>query len=140
VATAEDVGQYLALGHETRAFEVKGPGSIGDKSYCAKVARAAMAMGNLHDGGLICLGIDESSMTAMQPGLDDEQLAAWSGFDNVADAIARFCDPPVTFHLLPLTLSSGGPVVVLEVDEFEVVPHICTRDYPGETQVGSLYV
>lgn len=135
-----DVEQYLALGHETRTFEVKGPGSIADRSYCAKVARAAIAMGNLHDGGLVCLGIDETLMTQMQPGLTGEQLAQWSDFDNVSDAIARFCDPPVAYHLVPLTLSNGVPVVVLEVEEFETVPHICVRDYPGETQSGALYV
>jgi len=42
VVTVDEVQQLLALGHEIRSFEVKGPGSLNDKAYCAKVARAAM--------------------------------------------------------------------------------------------------
>jgi hypothetical protein len=42
--------------------------------------------------------------------------------------------------LHPLTLSSGADVVVLEVFEFEHIPHVCKRDYQGELQAGATYV
>jgi len=44
------VKEILASGHEVRSFEVKGPCEITDKAYVAKVARSAMAVGNLRDG------------------------------------------------------------------------------------------
>lgn len=138
--SAVEVEQLLALGHESRSFEVKGPGSLTDTGYCARVARAVMAMGNLRDGGLVCLGVQDTSLEAMLPGLDPEQLAQWSDFDNVADAIARFAAPPVGFTVHRLTLSSGARVVVLDVAEFEDVPHVCGRDFPGILQRGALYV
>lgn len=140
MVTRDEIEELLALGHEIRSFEVKGPGNLGDKAYCAKVARAAIAMGNLRDGGLICLGIDDTQMAAMQPGLDSSQLAEWSDFDKVSDALRRYIDPPVEFSLLPLKLSNGVEVVVIKVEEFETVPHVCKRTFPGELQDGMTYV
>ena len=55
MVSRDEVEQLLALGHDVRASEVKGPGSLNDKA-CANLARAAIAMGNLRDGGLVCLG------------------------------------------------------------------------------------
>lgn len=140
MVTTGEVEQLLALGHELRSFEVKGPGDLGDRAFCAKVARAAMAMGNLRDGGLVCLGIDETTMTAMLPGLSPGQYTEWSDSDNVHDALARYCEPPVAFTVQPLDLSSGVNIVVLEVHEFDDVPHLCKRDYPTELQNGMAYV
>ena len=140
VLTRDELQELLALGHERRFFEVKGPGSLSDKRYCAKVARALMAMGNLHDGGVVCLGLDETRLTDMVPGLDGSQLVQWSNFDDVSDSLARFSDPPVSFSLQPVRLISGADVVVLEVDEFEHVPHMCKRNYPDVLQDGMTYV
>lgn len=140
MVTSVEVEEILALGHELRSFEAKGPGDLSDKSYCAKVARAAMAMGNLRDGGFVCLGIDDTQLSAMKPGLNQQQLADWSDYDNVHDALARYSDPPVAFHLVPLLLSNGAEVVVLEVSEFDQVPHVCKKDYPAELQHGATYV
>lgn len=140
MVTAAEIEQLLALGHEIRSFEVKGPGSLTDKAYCAKIARAAIAMGNLRDGGLICLGIDDTQVAAMQPGLGPPLLAEWSDFDNVSDMLRRYIDPPVEFSLHSLKLSTGVDVVVIKVEEFETVPHVCKRTYPGELQNGMTYV
>jgi hypothetical protein len=140
VISADDVEGLLALGHELRAFEVKGPGALRDRAFCAKVARAAMAMGNLRDGGIVCIGVDKSDLARMQPGLTDEQLASWSDHDEVSTQLSRFSDPALILATIPLTLSNGARIVALEVGEFDVVPYICTRDYLDETRAGALYV
>lgn len=136
----KELEELLALGHETRSFEVKGPGDLSDRACVARVARAVMAMGNLRDGGLVCLGVDDKRMTVMLPGLNAQQALEWSNFDDVSDALARSSDPPASFRLMAHKLSSGAPVVVLEVAEFEDVPHVCKRDYPGVLQKGMTYV
>lgn len=140
MVSRDEIEQLLALGHEIRSFEVKGPGSLNDKAYCAKVARAAIAMGNLRDGGLVCLGIDDMQIAAMLPGLDAAQLAEWSDFDKVSDALRRYIDPPVEFRVHPLQLSNGVDVVTLKVEEFDVVPHVCKRTFPDVLQDGMTYV
>lgn len=136
----QEVEALLAPGHEIRSFEVKGPGSLSDKADVARVARASMAMGNHRDGGLICLGVDDKQMPQMTPGLDAAQLKEWSDYDNTSAALARYSDPPVNFSLHPLTLSSGANVLVLQIFEFEHVPHICKRGYPNILQDGATYV
>jgi hypothetical protein len=137
--SVQDVQEFLALGHELRSFEVKGPGSRRDGPYCATVARAAMAMGNLKDGGVICLGVDDTRMVEMQPGLSSQQLEEWSDFDEVNVALSRFADPPLTLHVNPLRLDSGANVVIIEVDEFDDVPHVCKRDFQEKLRDGMTY-
>lgn len=135
--TVEDL---LSTGGETRRFEVKGPGRTDDKHHVARVARAAMAMGNLRDGGLVCVGIADTLVAAMLPGLDEEELAQWSDGDTVADRIASHSDPPVTLTVRPLVLSNGARVAVLVVDEFDDNVHVCKKDMSGVLQAGQTYV
>lgn len=140
MTSQEVLEQLLAVGNESPSFEVKGPGSLKDKPYVAKVARVAIAMGNRRDGGVVCLGIDDTKMTAMLPGLDSAQAAEWADYDNVAAALAKYADPPVTFTLDSFRLSNGANVVALDVEEFETVPHVCKKSFPGELQDGMTYV
>lgn len=99
VISQVDVEQLLAVGSESQSFEVKGPGSLSQKKFVAKIARAVMAMGNRRDGGVVCVGVGEPQMKEMLPGLSAEQAAEWADFDNVAGALARYADPAVTFEL-----------------------------------------
>lgn len=135
-----DVEDILRLGQETRSFEAKSPGDLDNKHYVARVVRADMAMGNLRDGGQICLGIDDKRIAQMEPGLTDTQVEEWTNFDNVCDKLAKYSDPPVSFHLNRLTVGSGSEVVVLEVEEFESDLHICKKDHPNVLQAGQTYV
>lgn len=140
VASQDDVEQLLSVGNESPSFEVKGPGSLADKAFVAKVARAAMAMANRRDGGVVCIGVDETMMTQMLPGLDAAQAVEWAGYDNVAAALARYADPAVVFTLDSYELSSNARVAVLDVAEFDIVPHVCKKTFPGELQDGMTYV
>lgn len=136
----QDVRAWLSQGNESRFFEVKGPGLRKDTEYMAKVARAVMAMGNLHDGGLVCLGIEDRQLAQMSPGLTADELKQWSDSDEVNVALARFIDPPADIRVCPMELRPGVHVVVLEVREFFDLPHLCRRSYPDKVQEGHLYV
>ena len=140
MTTSAELEKLLAVGSESRSFEVKGPAALTDRPFVARVARAVMALGNLQDGGVLCIGVNDANLAAMQPGLDSAQFAAWSDYDNVSDALARYSDPPVSFVLRPYVMSNGACLVVLDVDEFDTSPHICSRDYPGVLQQGRIYV
>jgi hypothetical protein len=93
MVTQEELEQLLKLGHELRHLEVKAPGGLDDKVLVARVARAAMAMGNLRDGGLVVVGIDDGQIAAMQPGLNAAQLADWTDFDKVSAALGNTATP-----------------------------------------------
>lgn len=140
MASQSDVEQLLEVGNESQSFEVKGPGSLTSKPFAAKVARAVMAMGNRRDGGVVCVGINEPQIKDKLPGLTDDQAKEWADFDNVSATLARYSDPAVEFELDSYTLSSNARVVVLDVTEFDVVPHVCKKTIPGELQDGMTYV
>lgn len=134
------VEENLATDSETRRFEVKGPGATSDRAFVARVARAVMAMGNLRDGGMVCIGVNDTDLALMKPGLNDAELTEWSDGDTVADKIASYSDPPVTFAVRPLKLTNGAQVVVLLVDEFETAIHVCKKDMSTVLQAGQTYV
>ncbi len=140
MVTQEELEQLLKLSHELRHLEVKAPGGLDDKVLVARVARAAMAMGNLRDGGLVIVGIDDGQLAAMQPGLNAAQLADWTDFDKVSAALGKYSDPPVSFEIHAFSLSSSADVVVLEVEEFEHDVHVCKKSFQGVLVDGHTYV
>jgi hypothetical protein len=122
-------------------MELKGAGMVrGNKRFVAKVARAAMAMGNLRDGGLVVIGIANDQIAAMGPGLSDPELAEWSSFDLVSAVVNQYIDPPVTFELHKFTLSNSSRVAVLEVAEFDREIHVCKKNFEDVLQDGQTYV
>jgi predicted HTH transcriptional regulator len=140
VLDARQLEERLSLGYESRGLELKGPGPRSDKRLFAKVTRAALSLGNLRDGGYVVIGISDESPDEMQPGLSSADLASWIDYDNVARALANYADPPLRFDIASLKLSSGAEVAVIEVNEFEDIPHLCAKDYEGVLREGALYV
>lgn len=140
VLTALQLEERLQLGYEARGLELKGPGSRADKHLFAKVARAALGLGNLRDGGHIVVGIDDDNPDQLLPGLSEEHLASWVEYDHLARALANYADPPLKFNVAAVELSSGALVAVIEVFEFEDIPHLCGKHQDGVLREGALYV
>lgn len=138
--SANEIEEGLALGRESRWLEVKGPGSRTEDHMVAKVAHAALGLGNLRDGGHVVIGIDDSAVSSLLPGLSDEQLASWVAHDDLARKLANYADPPLDFSVAAVDLSSGAKVAVIEVFEFTDIPHFCARDYGDVLEKGKLYV
>jgi predicted HTH transcriptional regulator len=140
VLSREEIEAVLVQGYELRGFEMKGPGSRDDTHLLVQVARAALGMGNLRDGGHVIIGIDDGDPAAMLPGLEPEALASWVAYDDIARKLAEYADPPLRFDVAEVELSSGARVAAIQIFEFSDVPHICARDYPRVLRKGALYV
>jgi predicted HTH transcriptional regulator len=140
VRTADDIKAALALGYETRGVEVKGPGPPDDKPLFAKVARASLSIGNLRDGGIVVIGIDDGDPAAMMPGLEEKDLDAWLDYDTISSRLAVYADPPLTLDIYPLDLETGARVVIVEVYEFAETPHICAKSLEPTLRKGAVYV
>jgi hypothetical protein len=54
--------------------------------------------------------------------------------------MSEYSDPPLVFDLAELVLSSGANVVLMEVQEFVDVPHLCSRQFDDALRKGALYV
>ncbi len=138
--TTTDIEDILRLGHETRGFEVKGPGSPADPPFLVKVVRASLSMANLRDGGHVAIGIDDSDLAAMLPGLNSNDLDAWLDFDDISAKLAVYADPPIQFEVRPHNLSSGAAIVVIEVAEFHTIPILCAKGFDPGLRKGACYV
>jgi predicted HTH transcriptional regulator len=144
VLSVQEVEDVLRVGHETPGFEFKGPGARTDPYFLAKVARAALSLGNRRDGGYIIIGIDDEDPAALRPGLDASQLESWTGYDDVARKLAVYADPALHFDVEGMELSGGTHVAVIRIHEFADVPHLCAKGYEEGKKVvlreGALYV
>lgn len=139
--TPVEIEDILRLGYEQRHFELKGPGPRDDAQLMAKVIRTALSLGNLRDGGHIVIGIDDKDPASMLPGLTPEEAKSWRSYDDVSRKMAEYADPPMRFDLAEVVLSSSGAVVaVLEIAEFDDMPHICARQLDPTLRKGALYV
>lgn len=136
--TDEEFAQLLALAHELRGVECKAPGPRTDKQLFAKVARAVLGMANRRDGGLVVVGVEDSRGVLNPIGLSAQDLATWK-YDDVADSLAVYADPSVSFDL-EVKVHERHNYVVLRVDEFEDVPVLCKKDYPDVLRNGACYV
>ncbi len=132
-----DLIERLARG-ETPGTEFKGPGRRSDKAFAVKVARAALAMANRRDGGVVVLGVDDARPLA-SPGLSADELAEWMDRDRLGDLWGTYCDGAMDVE--PRRVDLDGKVfVVLFVAEFATVPILCRQDYPGTLIRGACYV
>lgn len=138
--SAKEIESALAAGHELPGIEVKGAGPATEARLFAKVTRTALSMGNRRDGGYIVIGLDDTDLAAMLPGLSEDDLATWNEFDDLSRRMAEYADPPLNFRVEPVVLESGATVAVIEVAEFSQTPHLCARDWDTVLRRGALYV
>lgn len=136
--TENQFAEILELRREQRGVEFKGPGMLTDKSLLTKVVRAVLGMANRRDGGSVILGVDDQNGVLKRTGLTDGQLESWRNYDQVADKIALYADPSVSFDL-SVHEHEGKSYVLLSVEEFEDIPVLCKRD-GDNLRAGACYV
>ena len=136
--TDEEFVQLLALGRELGDLEFKGPGPRSDRQLFAQVVRAMLGMANRRGGGTVVIGVQDDEGSLHPVGVDEPDLATWQ-YDGVADALAEYADPSVSFDL-EFKAHDGRTYVVFEVAEFDDVPVLCKRAYSDVLRSGACYV
>ena len=136
--TDEEFAQILALGHETRGVEFKSPGPLSDRRLAAQVVRAVLGMANRRDGGWVIIGVEDNDNILNPVGLSETDLASWQ-YDLIADQIARYADPGVSFDP-EIREYNGNRYIALRVEEFSDVPVLCKRAYGDVLRDGACYV
>jgi predicted HTH transcriptional regulator len=135
----QDFAALLALGHETRGIEFKGPGSRTDKkdkTFLAKVVRGVLGMANRRDGGRVIIGVEDNAGVLIPKGLDAVQLGSWKSYDDVAASINEYASPSVSFEKEFLHYQ-GHDIVILHVTEFEDIPILCRKEYHSPAVQGA---
>ncbi len=93
-----------------------------------KIAKTALGMANIRDGGTIIIGISERSGHFEMDGASVEHLATYDP-DEIQDYIHRFADPYVRTELQRFEYDNKS-FVAITVHEFDEIPVICKRDGP----------
>lgn len=136
--TPDEFEAVLIRGHEMRGVEFKGPGSLADSSFAARVVRASLAMANRRGGGLIVIGVGESKGSLDAVGLSADLLETWS-HDDLADKLSKYADPYISFELERFE-HNGRTFLILHVHEFEEVPVFCKSQLDPILKKGACYV
>jgi len=95
--TDQEFAEILALGHEASGVEFKGPGKRSERRLFAQVVRAVLGMANRRGGGKVVIGVEDIGGVLNPAGLSQSDLATWR-YDDVADGIAVYADPSVSFE------------------------------------------
>lgn len=136
--TGEELATLITRRHELRGTEFKGPGLLSNGRLVAQVVKAVLGMSNRRHGGRVIVGVRDDGQTLEPIGLTGEQVRTWT-FDAVADQIARYADPGVTFEI-EVVEHDGASYVVLEIEEFTDIPVLCKRAYDDVLRDGACYV
>lgn len=136
--TNDDFANLMALRHEVRGVEFKGPGSRSNRRLFVRVVKAMLGMANRRDGGIVIIGVNDSDSLLEPVGLKADELSSWR-YDDVAAGIATYADPFVGFEMRCM-VNEGKNYVVIEVEEFEEIPVLCKKDYQDILRDGGCYV
>lgn len=136
--TNEEFAEIMALDHELAGVEFKGSGRLADRRLSAQVVKAILGMANRRDGGSVIIGVEDDLGTLNPVGLTSTQVDTW-GYDALADQVARYADPGVSFDV-EVKSYDGGQYVVIEVEEFNDIPVLCKRAFNDVLRDGACYV
>lgn len=136
--TEIEFAELIAFGREQRGVEFKGPGKRTDKQLLFKVIRAILSMANRRNGGVVIVGVIDEHDKIELVGLSQAELATWK-YDDLADSIAQYSDPNVNFELEEKDFQNKK-FVIITVHEFDDIPVLCKKDYPGILRSGACYV
>ena len=103
-----------------------------------KIVRAALAMSNLRDGGILVVGVAESGTTWKPTGISAAHLKTYDP-DEIADVINKYASPAIEVTIA-LVRIDGKDFLVFEFEEFAEYPVICQRANDDEgLRRGAMY-
>jgi len=123
-----ELEQLLREGRETLSLEFKQSMNWGAEATKAKVVKAALAIANKRDGGLLVFGLTPP-VNAGPHTLDGMTQADHDSFnqDNVMAKVNAHASPSVDLTVHHRVVD-GKLCVVIEIREFQDYPVICSND------------
>jgi hypothetical protein len=114
----------IQLGREERFLDYKQSFPWHDLRHI--IAKTALGMANIRDGGTILIGVSQTKGRFVPEGMPDEHIATYKA-DDIQAYINRFADPYVRTKLYPIEWNSKKFLAMI-VDEFDEIPVVCKKD------------
>ena len=118
--------EFIDHAREERNLEYKQSMSWHDSATKAKIAKSAMAMANIPDGGVIVLGVEQHGEAFIPKGMDPDHAESFKQ-DDIMEKVNEYADPYVE---LTVTATSKDQkcFIVIQVREFDQMPVVCKKD------------
>ncbi len=134
MARIEELVALIDLGREDRSLEYKESRPWSDLKD--KIAKTALGMANVRDGGTIIIGVSQRSGSLVPKGMSQGDIDTYD-VDDVQAYVNRFADPYVRLEMYTVPYD-GQEFIAIVVHEFDEVPVVCRRNGVGLRQ-GSVY-
>ncbi len=122
-----DLEFYIVHSKEERYLEYKRSMIwTGNDTTKVKIAKAMMAMANLRNGGVIVVGMQETSRGIWAPEVMTPQQISSFTQDDVAQWVNDYATPAVQFSIGAFALNNIQ-FIILQVQEFDTSPVICRK-------------
>lgn len=126
----EELLDYLIFhGREERNLEYKQSMSWAEIATKVKVAKSAMAMANISDGGYIVIGVKKNGEVYEPEGMQEGHADLFKQ-DDVMEWVNTYADPYVELNV-NFAQREGKRFVVIQIQEFEQLPVVCKKDGEG---------
>ena len=130
----EELAVPIDLGREDRSLEYKESRSWNDLKD--KIAKTALGMANIRDGGTIIIGVSQRSGSLVPQGMSQGDIDTYDA-DEVQAYVNRFADPYVRLEMYAVPRNVQRFIAIV-VHEFDEVPVVCRRNGVGLRQ-GAVY-
>lgn len=134
MSLVQELVDLIELGRENRSLEYKESRSWNELKD--KIAKTALDMANVRDGGTIVIGVSQRSGRLTLQGMSQADIATYNE-DEVQAYVNRFADPYVRLEIYPVP-RHGQEFIAIVVHEFDEFPVVCKKNGVGLRQ-GSVY-
>ena len=109
-----------------------------------RIAKTAMAMGNLRDGGIVVVGASERNAIWELTGISEGHLATYQA-DDVIEQVNAFASPYLELDVVLVRDPSGKTFLAIEAHEFAETPIVCKKSHTAKDtgivlEAGALYI
>ncbi len=131
----EDLKAFILKGREERNLEYKSSLDWADPYAKAKIAKGAMGMANIPDGGVIVIGVENDGTPKGMAARD------FASFDQnkVQESVNDYADPYVELTVTADHLDGYGDFVVIQVQQFVELPVVCKKTGAENLRRGAIY-
>ncbi|MDB5070245.1 MAG: hypothetical protein JWM87_1356 [Candidatus Eremiobacteraeota bacterium] len=105
-------------------------------SLRVKIAKTAMAMANLRDGGLLIVG--RGNGHGRPEGMSSEDFADYDG-DTIRDFVDSYASPSVQLAIASVEVSERL-YIAIDISQFTELPVICKKAYDPDLKSGAIYI
>jgi predicted HTH transcriptional regulator len=124
-------------GREERNLEYEQSISWQESATKAKIAKSAMAMANLPDGGAIVVGVKKIGEIYDPVGMEQSHIESFKQDEVMEYVNDKFADPYIELSVTPVSRDNSH-FLVIQVHEFGQLPVICKNNGSENLKRGAL--